>query len=564
MESASKKKSSASSNLLAPGFRFHPTDEELVRYYLRRKVCGKTFQMDAIAEIDIYKAEPWDLPSMSRLKSRDLEWYFFSVLDRKYGNGARTNRATENGYWKTTGKDREVYHKKNIVGFKKTLVYHNGRAPKGQRSNWVMHEYRLADLELEGAGISQDAFVLCRVFQKSGSGPKNGEQYGAPFMEEEWENDELESVPKVEAFEEEDFGGDAYLDGNYLEQILGSDASSDITHPQLNFQSADGSHGGETAESLSDTKTTQKLLDGADQLYYGPEQLDDTNLHALPTPSDVNINIVKHEYIGESSKYENSEDVDYLLDEPFLDSTDYLPFGDEGFIEANDLSNPVEANTSTYDMFEEYLTYFDASADYSQNFAPDPSAILEDEGALVPDYASLYQKESNEVTNQDVPSGQIVNNDNSASPSHNQEPPKYQSDFNYPFIKQASQMLGNIHAPPAFAEEFPLKNATMHFNSMPQSSSSVHFTAGMIQLRNLTVGNNGTVPTSHKHENLNIILSFGFSRGEDGPANLVSRVSIHPGKTVSAITRDWLSIIFLFVVFVLSMSFKMGVHICAN
>lgn len=32
--------------------------------------------------------------------------------------------------------------------------------------------------------------MLCRIFQKSGSGPKNGEQYGAPFIEEEWEDDE--------------------------------------------------------------------------------------------------------------------------------------------------------------------------------------------------------------------------------------------------------------------------------------------------------------------------------------------------------------------------------------
>lgn len=46
---------------LAPGFRFHPTDEELVRYYLRRKVCGKPFRFQAVTEIDVYKSEPWEL-----------------------------------------------------------------------------------------------------------------------------------------------------------------------------------------------------------------------------------------------------------------------------------------------------------------------------------------------------------------------------------------------------------------------------------------------------------------------------------------------------------------------
>lgn len=51
---------------LAPGFRFHPTDEELVRYYLRRKVCKKPFKFNAVTEIDVYKSEPWELAGISR------------------------------------------------------------------------------------------------------------------------------------------------------------------------------------------------------------------------------------------------------------------------------------------------------------------------------------------------------------------------------------------------------------------------------------------------------------------------------------------------------------------
>ena len=47
-----------------PGFRFHPTDEELVAFYLRRKVDKKTISMELIKQIDIYKHDPWDLPSM--------------------------------------------------------------------------------------------------------------------------------------------------------------------------------------------------------------------------------------------------------------------------------------------------------------------------------------------------------------------------------------------------------------------------------------------------------------------------------------------------------------------
>ncbi|CAK9311554.1 unnamed protein product [Citrullus colocynthis] len=153
---------------LPPGFRFHPTDEELVAYYLKRKINGREIELEIIPEVDLYKCEPWDLPGKSLLPSKDLEWYFFSPRDRKYPNGSRTNRATKAGYWKATGKDRKVNSHSRAVGMKKTLVYYRGRAPHGARTDWVMHEYRLDDRECEVASSGlQDAYALCRVFKKS-------------------------------------------------------------------------------------------------------------------------------------------------------------------------------------------------------------------------------------------------------------------------------------------------------------------------------------------------------------------------------------------------------------
>jgi hypothetical protein len=50
-------------DVMLPGYRFHPTDEELVTFYLRRKVARKALRIEVIREMDIYKHDPWDLPS---------------------------------------------------------------------------------------------------------------------------------------------------------------------------------------------------------------------------------------------------------------------------------------------------------------------------------------------------------------------------------------------------------------------------------------------------------------------------------------------------------------------
>ncbi|XP_016433985.1 NAC domain-containing protein 20-like [Nicotiana tabacum] len=148
---------------LPPGFRFHPTDEELITFYLTNKVSDFSFNARAIADVDLNKCEPWDLPAKASMGEK--EWYFYSLKDRKYPTGLRTNRATEAGYWKTTGKDKEIFRGGVLVGMKKTLVFYKGRAPKGEKTNWVMHEYRL-ETRL-GFKPSKEEWVVCRVFQKS-------------------------------------------------------------------------------------------------------------------------------------------------------------------------------------------------------------------------------------------------------------------------------------------------------------------------------------------------------------------------------------------------------------
>ncbi|WVY95852.1 hypothetical protein V8G54_028003 [Vigna mungo] len=188
-----------------PGFRFHPTEEELVGYYLKRKINSLKIDLDVIVEIDLYKMEPWDIQDRCKLGyEQQNEWYFFSHKDKKYPTGTRTNRATAAGFWKATGRDKAVMTKNRIIGMRKTLVFYKGRAPNGRKTDWIMHEYRHQTSEhgppqasffslqsyqplrqtshFEQIGLSrlssllqtEEGWVVCRAFRKPSPSHRQG------------------------------------------------------------------------------------------------------------------------------------------------------------------------------------------------------------------------------------------------------------------------------------------------------------------------------------------------------------------------------------------------------
>ncbi|XAR66428.1 hypothetical protein NMG60_11012663 [Bertholletia excelsa] len=180
---------------LPPGFRFHPTDEELVVHYLKKKTVSAPLPVTIIAEVDIYKFDPWELPSKAVFGQQ--EWYFFTPRDRKYPNGARPNRATTSGYWKATGTDKPILSSNGAdkVGVKKALVFYAGKPPRGVKTNWIMHEYRLiggvsaakppdAADPSKRSSLRLDDWVLCRIYKKNSPNNRPLERDKEGFMED--------------------------------------------------------------------------------------------------------------------------------------------------------------------------------------------------------------------------------------------------------------------------------------------------------------------------------------------------------------------------------------------
>ncbi|KAF8044208.1 hypothetical protein BT93_A2251 [Corymbia citriodora subsp. variegata] len=163
---------------LPPGFRFFPTEEELVSFYLRNKLEG-TRQAPhglihrVIPVLDIYEFHPSDLPQFAGdlCRGDQEQWFFFIPRQESEYRGGRPRRLTTTGYWKATGSPSFIYSSNRIVGVKRTMVFYTGRAPNGVKTEWKMNEYKAIDGEASSPQeipvVPRHEFSVCRVYKKS-------------------------------------------------------------------------------------------------------------------------------------------------------------------------------------------------------------------------------------------------------------------------------------------------------------------------------------------------------------------------------------------------------------
>ncbi|TYI41282.1 hypothetical protein ES332_A01G009100v1 [Gossypium tomentosum] len=159
-----------------PGVRFAPTDEELIQYYLLKKVNNELLPYNLIWELDLYGTEPAKLTE-SYEPNGESEWYFFTSRRKKYPNGGRPDRSTENGFWKPTGMDKNIPEGGlKPIGSKKTLEFHTGRHPSGHKTEWKMHEYKVDPSLIKPQNKPEDGMTVYKT-QRKGQNENNLESF---------------------------------------------------------------------------------------------------------------------------------------------------------------------------------------------------------------------------------------------------------------------------------------------------------------------------------------------------------------------------------------------------
>ncbi|XP_019173689.1 PREDICTED: NAC domain-containing protein 90-like [Ipomoea nil] len=166
---------------ITPGFRFYPTEEELLSFYLHNKLEGTRQDINCVIPmINIFDLEPWHLPKVSGelCVGETEQWFFFVPRQEREARGGRPCRTTAAGYWKATGSPSYVYSSDNkVIGVKKSMVFYKGKSPCGRKTKWKMNEYRAIEEQLPSSHLHpsyssplipspklRHEMTLCRVY----------------------------------------------------------------------------------------------------------------------------------------------------------------------------------------------------------------------------------------------------------------------------------------------------------------------------------------------------------------------------------------------------------------
>ncbi|KAJ6418893.1 hypothetical protein OIU84_002128 [Salix udensis] len=151
--------------VLIPGYRFIPTNDELIVYYLKRKIMGQQLPCDVIPTIDVYASNPDKLP-LDDLKGGEAnEWFFFSTRSKD-----DDVIVLDGGYYAMDPEGAgPITWEGKTVGYVKTLNFYKGSSPDGKETEWMVEELRVnpefvpVDNDDRSTQEKIENLVACRV-----------------------------------------------------------------------------------------------------------------------------------------------------------------------------------------------------------------------------------------------------------------------------------------------------------------------------------------------------------------------------------------------------------------
>ncbi|GFY95960.1 hypothetical protein Acr_11g0002660 [Actinidia rufa] len=131
--------------VIPAGFKFRPTDQQLIHDYLSNKIVGKELPFEGIIlERDVYEEQVLSELFRSWNESGDTRSYFFTRLKKKAANYCRT---VGNGTWRSQYSRVINDGESNTIGIKRSFEYMN--IGSVQHKKWIMMEFSLSGVSLE-------------------------------------------------------------------------------------------------------------------------------------------------------------------------------------------------------------------------------------------------------------------------------------------------------------------------------------------------------------------------------------------------------------------------------
>jgi hypothetical protein len=302
--------------------------------------------------------------------------------------------------------------------------------------------------------------VVCRIFQKNGPGPQNGAQYGAPFIEEEWDQLTAES-------------NGLFMMGGQVED----EESNEAVEPeflQMDDLLQDQDLGNRSATEVPPSSPLPHMFK-LEELLKEPipltaEETTPTSVIDQSSPSIIDeyleLNDLASDLINNSND-SNSEIEPFNIEEFFDLGDDFMQMNQPLF------SPPATSQNSGIDFVDEYLSFYDAPDD---NLFYDDSMYKGDENSIIAPFSSNEEASSSSAKLPGVTNDKLSPENESFTILSDKKP-----------LGKFASFLDSISAPPAFAEEFPSNLDKSNALLSSAGVDPIHLTADMVQFNSLTV-----------------------------------------------------------------------------